>query len=496
MRGGSLRNGIIAMLICVCGALLGTEAWQLWQVWHTNIEQTDIVSSNSARAMAEQAETTLQTADTVVATLVRQVEEEGTGPEALMRFHRLMSSLATALPAIHEMGIVDQQGDAIAKSLRPDPRGLNYADREYFRYHAANPDRGSFIGARIQSKIDGNYSITVTRRINNPDGTFGGIAVASVSLSFFQDLFRRVQARSGGVITLLDDNNALLARSPPVPATMWQNPGVDRLWDERTDDHGTRSFSYRSRVDGIWRRGSAQRLSRFPMMTLVSQSEWDVQRSWRMELMTHAVIVVCVISVLIILGRQALLASRMLAMRAMYDGLTGLPNRRAFDETLEHEVRRAARSGQPLSIVLIDVDHFKSYNDHFGHPEGDECLRLIARTIQAGLRRSGEFAARFGGEEFVVLLPGTDHIGAFTVAESIRLAVRTTAVPQAPGIGSVVTVSAGVSTIKPGHAGEASQTLVRVADAALYAAKAAGRNTVQTGRDPRSEPLDALMSAS
>jgi len=481
LRNGTLRNGILGLIVCVCGTLIGTEVWQLSQVYQGNIEQADIVSSNTARAMAEQAETTLQTADTVVAALVKQVEEEGTGPEALTRFYRLMTSLAEALPAIHEMGIVDSRGDAIAKSLKPNPHGLNYAEREYFRYHATHADRGPFVGTRIQSKIDGTYSITMTRRINNPDGTFGGLAVTSISLDFFQQLFNRVQARSGGVVSLVADDGTILARSPSVGSDVKENPSLGSLRRRPNDVHRTRSLSYQSGLDGVRRRGSYEHLVRFPVSTLVSQSEWDIQRSWRTELITHAVILGCVIIFLLILGRQAINASRMLARQAMYDGLTGLPNRSAFDETIEREIRRMARSGQPISVILIDIDHFKSYNDCFGHPAGDECLRMFAWTIEGCLRRSGEFAARFGGEEFAVLLPGSDTEGALALAETMRLAVRSIAIKHAHSLGGVVTFSAGVATATPGPIGEGPQKLVGIADAALYAAKAAGRNTVQLG---------------
>jgi hypothetical protein len=189
---------MLGLIVCGCATLIGMEVWQSWRMYQTNIVQTDIVSSSTARSMAEQAETTLQTANTVVSSLVDQVEAEGAGPEALARLSRLMSSLAVALPAVHEMGIVDSQGNAIAKSLTRDMHGLNYAERAYFQYHATHSDRGPFIGARIKSKIDGNYSITVTRRINHPDGSFAGLAVTSVSLKFFQELFDRLQAKSGG----------------------------------------------------------------------------------------------------------------------------------------------------------------------------------------------------------------------------------------------------------------------------------------------------------
>ena len=474
-----VRSWILGLLVCVCATLIGTEIWQLSQVYRADIEQTDIVSSNIARAMAEQAETTLQTADTVVAALVAQVEQEGTGPEALLRFYRLMSSLAVALPAIHEMGIVDSRGDAIAKSLKPNPHGLNYAEREYFHYHATHADRGPFIGSRIQSKIDGTYSITVTRRINNPDGSFGGLAVTSVSLDFFQQLFNRVHAKSGGVISLVADDGAILARSPAVGPEVRENQGLVSQRQVRRGDETSGSLSYVSHIDGVPRRGSYAHLKNFPVSAMVSQSDWDVQRNWRTELLTHVIILGCVMTVLLIVARYAISASHMLAKQAMHDGLTGLPNRRAFDEAIEREIRRAARSHQPVSVIMIDIDHFKNFNDYFGHPAGDDCLRAVALSIQGSLQRSGELAARYGGEEIVVLLPGSDLAGAFALAEAMRAAVRQLAIHQAPTLGGVVTFSAGVATVLPEQTSNSAQVLLQMADAALYAAKAAGRDTVQ-----------------
>ena len=480
LRSGTLWSGMIGLIICGCATLIGTEIWHSWRVYETNIEQTDMISSSMARSLADQTEATLQTADSIVASLVEQVEAEGTGPEALARLYRLMSSLAAALPAIHEMGIVDSQGNPIAKSLTRDTHGLNYAERAYFQYHATHPDRGPFIGARIKSKIDGNYSITVTRRINHPDGSFAGLAVTSVSLNFFQQLFDRLQARSGGVISLLADDDAILARSPLVQKAADKDRALSLIRQQIRDHPGAGSVTYVSAIDGVRRRGSYQHLSHFPVTALVSQSEWDVQSSWRAELRSHAIILMFAMTAVVVLGSRTMTATRMLAAQAIQDGLTGLGNRRFFDETLEREVRRAARSGQPISIVLIDIDRFKDYNDCYGHPAGDECLRLIARTIQGCLRRAGEFAARYGGEEIAVLLPGADAPRAFALAETMRLAVRGLAVQQAHHLDDVVTISAGVATCVPGRTAGEAQALVGVADMALYAAKAAGRNTVKS----------------
>ena len=286
----SLRNGTIGLIAVVCVSLLGSEVWQLWRVYQDNIQQTEVANANTARSMAAQADAAIKTADTIVASLVERVEAEGTGPDARIRFYRLITSLAAALPAIHEMGIMDSNGDAIIKSLVPNPAGLNYAEREYFRYHATHADRGAYIGARIKSKIDGTYAITVTRRFNNPDGSFAGVVVASVSMAYFQHLFDQMQAKSGGVIALIADDDTLLARSPPLAGEI-QRPSLQGALGVQFRGHPrSGNATYLSALDGVRRLGAYQHLDQYPLATLVAQSEWDVQSSWRAELRSHAII--------------------------------------------------------------------------------------------------------------------------------------------------------------------------------------------------------------
>ena len=169
-----------------------------------------------------------------------------------------------------------------------------------------------------------------------------------------------------------------------------------------------------------------------------------------------------------------------LQKEAMMDGLTGIPNRRAFDEALEREWNRAVRTGLPLSLVMIDVDHFKLMNDTYGHQVGDDCLRAVAEAMRRAVKRSTDFVARYGGEEFAAVLPGTDMAGAALVAHEIREAVEGLRIAHAEASGGVVTVSCGVSTgiVKSGCVAITPEFLISSADMALYKAKRNGRNRV------------------
>lgn len=160
------------------------------------------------------------------------------------------------------------------------------------------------------------------------------------------------------------------------------------------------------------------------------------------------------------------------------DSLTDLLNRRAFDEAIEYEIRRSARAETPLSLLLVDVDLFKAYNDRYGHPAGDECLRLVSQLLKGSLKRPADMAARYGGEEFTAILPDTDDDGAYLLAESFRRALAEARLPHETSERGYVTASVGVATYMADNLHRDALELIRTADQALYGAKAAGRDRV------------------
>jgi len=176
-------------------------------------------------------------------------------------------------------------------------------------------------------------------------------------------------------------------------------------------------------------------------------------------------------------------ANQRLQLISNTDGLTGIANRRHFDQTLAHEWARAQRAQTPLSLIMLDVDVFKHFNDHYGHLAGDACLQALALTLaQTGGRREGDLVARFGGEEFVVLLPASDAQAAMEVARQIQQAIQALALPHEGAPFGIVTVSFGVASLVP-QRDQAPEELVRRADRAMYRAKQAGRNRIELAPD-------------
>jgi two-component system, chemotaxis family, response regulator WspR len=176
-------------------------------------------------------------------------------------------------------------------------------------------------------------------------------------------------------------------------------------------------------------------------------------------------------------------------MLAALDPLTQVANRRCFDEALDREWQRALRARTPLSLILFDADYFKAYNDRYGHLAGDDCLKKIADTFTASVRRPADVVARFGGEEFGIILPETDAAGAFRLAESLRNGVERMGWSHAASPAGVVTLSGGCASMTP-LVGETATDLLNSADEALYEAKRQGRNRIESAIFRRPVSMD------
>lgn len=180
-------------------------------------------------------------------------------------------------------------------------------------------------------------------------------------------------------------------------------------------------------------------------------------------------------------------ANRTLKQMAMRDGLTGLANRRYFDEMMAKEYKRSMRSNTPISLIMADIDKFKAYNDNYGHQAGDDCLIMVAQLIQSIIRRPGDLVARYGGEEFAIILPETNGEAAIYIAESVQKAINSQAIPHKfSSVTEHVTISLGVATMHPEDnqnvtLSEGIYTLIETADQGLYQVKKQGGNAVLAG---------------
>ncbi|WP_219272348.1 sensor domain-containing diguanylate cyclase [Pseudomonas sp. Xaverov 83] len=396
--------------------------------------------------------------------------------------HMVQFDQSTAAPFKGEVLLLDKVGAVTADSstLKPTPR--NFANRDYFQIHQQNPNAGLFISRpfKIRCECDQVWRIAFSRRVPGPNGEFAGVAVATMRLAYFDQLFNSLTIGSGSSINLLNNDGILLAQQPPLESDMINKDLSMRPNFKRMLREGSGSFSGLSSISGKQRLYTFTSVGALPLIVVVALSNDDVFAAWRRAtvLISGATGVLC-IGLLWLTWmlrrelRRRYRAEKVLSELAATDALTGLANRRTLDQRLRLEWERAQRSGEPVALLMIDVDHFKAFNDRHGHQGGDEALRNVARVIGSNIRRPADLAARYGGEEFAVILPDTDRDGASTIAEHIRSAVEH--LPPADGDALSITVSIGLSTWDKRRRGSLEELLLS-ADRALYDAKHSGRN--------------------
>ena len=392
---------------------------------------------------------------------------------------------STAAPYKGDLVVLDNTGTIVADSISVIPREDNFSDRPSFATHKENPSLALLVDGPFKARWGfKDWCISFSRRIPSPDGKFVGVVAASMRLAYFNRLFRGLDVGKQGTINLINAHGVMLAREPQqtertfIGQDFSQRPNFQRILKEVNG-----SFTAVSDLDGEQRLYTFSRVGDLPLVVVVAQSRDEVYAVWKRNalLVAGATGLLCmgILWLSYLLGKQLRLrqlAERELAELAATDGLTGLANRRRLDMVLKQEWARSARSDSPLSMLMIDVDHFKAFNDRHGHYGGDVALRNVAKTLSLNIRRPGDLAARYGGEEFLVILPETDMQGAQVLAEKIRSAIES--MPPYASDKHSVTVSIGVASQRP-RAGEKQTQLFSDADMALYQAKRNGRNRVE-----------------
>jgi diguanylate cyclase (GGDEF)-like protein len=396
--------------------------------------------------------------------------------------HLILFDHAATAKHFGAIQVFDAEGKLTIDAATMDPPPETRDDEEFFRVHRDDPDTGLFISRPMLHR--GAYSIVLSRRINGADGQFLGVVAGSIRFSYFHDLFGRLRLGPHDTIAVLSRDGTVIMRTPfdldMIGKNLGQAASVMRVLSEPAGSFtGTGAIDPMPRLY-VWRDGTR------PLVVLVGKPWSDILSLWRTEAIRIGGIMIALIAFVLgvtlflarEIGRRAL-AEDKLEELATTDALTGLRNRRKFDAEIDLEWRRAARQKTPLALLMIDADHFKSYNDNHGHQAGDEVLIGIAICISESVRRAGDCVARYGGEEFAVLLPGCTASDALAIAESIRHRIQ-----QWADDPTVSTVSVGVASLTPSAVTEWSG-LVTAADKALYAAKANGRNQCVVANIPQ-----------
>jgi len=601
-----------AFVAMACVAILAVSGWWEWVSRGVDLKNAEVEMANLARSLTQHADDTLELTDNTLTVLVNQLELEGTGPAAMAKVQTFLNR-RNPQGRVRGIFVYDETGRWLATTETVENlAALNNSDRDYFQRHRASPDRGTLIGRPIKSRSGGQWIITASRRFNHPDGSFAGVALASLDVSYFTRFYDQFDVGVNGAIGLLSADGIILARSPDDGSYIGRDVSSGYLFRDLSDRPAAGVYYFKSPLDGVRRLSFYKLSSRYPIMVLATKAQDTVLATWRQEAFTRMAFVLGLTGLIAVIGiylvRQLLQRQRMaaalaakeadfrllaeessdmvlrigfderilyvspssarvlgwapeqligqpalagvnnkdlqrveqaiaalkrgeaeeariiyrnrhrekkeiwietalrvtrasdtgevdgvvaisrdmtehkdleakLAALATLDGLTGLANRRHFDERLQEEWARAKRDGTSLALLLIDVDHFKKFNDQYGHQAGDSCLRAVARSLTAQVRRPADLAARYGGEEFALLLPNTDADGCVQIGERVREAIHELGILHAMSLPSkLVTVSLGGATNRPAEDTADCAALIEAADRALYLAKDGGRD--------------------
>jgi diguanylate cyclase (GGDEF)-like protein len=446
----------------------------------------------------------------------------------------LLEGFVSDMPWVSSLSVVGTDG-RIGCSTEPKAVGLNIGDRSYFRRALSS---GEFVMSDYLRGRASGLSIMMAGYAATTRDSQSVVVIAAMNLEWMGGLAALVNRRAGIVVDLIDGNGTILARYPkseieagqernghPLVAAMQSKregyiategfDGIRRIygyvslpWTSARLAVGLNEAEILNRIDrnifiayaqlaffgflallAAWFAG--EKLIVAPIRTLANRAarfgrgEFDAPTqtgSWSADFKVLAAAFDDMAYKLAERERELRTANRHLTELATRDELSGLANRRGFDARLEAEWQLAAELQRPVGLLMIDVDHFKLFNDRYGHLEGDHCLRGVGEVLSKISKGEADFGARYGGEEFVLLLPGADLKKAVEIAERLRRTVESLSFTNTQSPWGFVTVSVGVASLVPGE-NDSVEKLVEAADAGLYAAKRRGRNAV-VAHDP------------
>jgi diguanylate cyclase (GGDEF)-like protein/PAS domain S-box-containing protein len=613
-RSRLLACAYAAFLAVVCVAVLSFGVWREFASRNADLRNAEVELANLAGSLTQQVEDTFDISGTILFGLVNRIETDGLEGEASTKLQAFLKLRKDSLGRVRGLFVYGEDGRWLATSENLDTTGLNNSDRGYFQHHRSSASREVHVGRAVRSRSGGQWIIPVSRRFDRPDGSFGGVVLATIDVAYFSDLYRRMNVGPNGAISLLTGDGIVLARSSEESEHVGRDLSSRPMFDRSRAWKPSGAQRFVSPLDAVMRISAFKFSDRYPVVVVATKAEQDVLAQWqdesryRLGAMVALVVLIAIVGAYLTretLDRQKMAAelaakeadfrllaeessdmvmridyegliqyvspscSRILgwskeqlvgkpclaginkddqsrvdqavsALRrgvieeakvmyrtrrrssgeiwletslrsvrdqssriigvvavsrdmsdhkdiedklsalAMTDGLTGIANRRCFDERLGDEWARAMRENRPLSLMLIDVDHFKAYNDRYGHQMGDDCLRLIGQLLGSVVRRPGDLVCRYGGEEFAVLLPNTNLEGCRVIGDRLRAATEELSIPhEASTVRTHVTLSVGCSVLAPALTHSVARTdLIQAADRALYRAKRNGRDQV------------------
>ncbi|WP_178119375.1 sensor domain-containing diguanylate cyclase [Metapseudomonas lalkuanensis] len=483
----SLWLAYALLLVAGLGAILVNLA-QVLDSKQLYLREADKANANLAYSIAQHAQESIKEADIVLSALVPLLERGETSADTI---DQLLLTFKQRSPQLAGVFVYDAEGRWLHYTNPPPAADANNSDRAYFQHHRYSVSRDTEVNSPLRSRSTGEWILPVSRRFNDKEGRFAGVVLASIRVDHFREFYKHFDiGAQGSILITMNDGTIIYRRPEDVGGTGESMAGSYMFqYDLKRSPVGVGGSI--STLDGVDRVYAYRALDQFPLVTAVSMSRQEVLAEWgRKAAMVGSLVAVLVLALIGVGGglvarmRKRMAVAQSIAQEnrelfhlANRDSLTGIANRRQFDQALQVEFHRAATVGSPLALVMIDVDYFKAYNDRYGHQAGDACLKAVSDVLRRFKVRAGDTVARYGGEEFTVLLPHTDLAGARLVAERIRQAVYERGLTHSDNPVGVVTVSVGAHSLVP-NPDDRPEQLLEWADTALYRAKSGGRNRV------------------
>ena len=526
----SIRARLIVLALFALAPLMLERVNGLERARVARTEQARVDVMSLARRGADAQREMIDSTRTLLQVVARSYAGMALDPAGCNKY---LGDVTDSVPWIQLLSIAGANGQ-IACSNDSLAIGLNLSDRPHFQQAVAT--REFALSDYLISRVTGTPSIYAAFPIVKGDGSVSGVVLASINLRWIGDLVTTTANRSGASVLLFDGSGTLIAASADQGAMVGQRfanralvkdilgreqgtitaadfAGVRRIfayvrvpWTQARLAVGLDEDAVHSGIDRelgaaylelavfamfvllvAWFGG--EKLVVRPIRSLVRTAtrfgRGDLRvratrQSWLAEFEPLAVALDDMACKLAAREEELRIANQHLDELASLDGLTGLANRRGFDRKLEREWQDACERREPVALMVVDIDHFKLYNDRYGHVAGDTCLRSVAETLSLVTLDEAVLVARYGGEEFTLLLPGLDLERATALAEEARKSIEDLLITHAESPHGLVTISIGVDSLVP-QPGEPPGALVEAADSALYVAKRRGRNTVVGG---------------
>jgi diguanylate cyclase (GGDEF)-like protein len=477
--------------------LLGLSAtavgWTIWQLRTDAVRAAIADSGNIATVLAGQLGRSVQAIDAVLLDIKRSTQDQGIDTPfdfhaAFNRreFQESLIKYRARLPQVFNIAVADNDGQIVVSTAGWPAPNFNVADRDYFRDASNRSDGQLSTSIPTNSKIDGQQIVVFARRLESWNGNFAGIVFASVSTKYFEAIYGAIQSVDSLLFTLLNPDGIILFRHPDDRNSAGKQLSNKAEWLDSLSK-GDAGFRILGQSDGNVRFVSIRKVPEYPLIVDISVTESTALATWRGRAAAIAsgslVFLFFSIYLLRAITRQvrclsdseASLAqkSQQLERMARYDALTGLANRTLFMEKTSAVLAQMRRSGEQFSVLMLDLDRFKTVNDSLGHPAGDSLLEEVARRLRKTTREV-DCVARLGGDEFAVLqVPEKDQKDG-VVALAKRILGAITQPYDLDGRKVILETSIGIA-LAP-QDGSDADALIKNADLALYRAKSEGRN--------------------